>query len=205
MIDHNTLNAANESAMVVALAAVRQSVLQRATALLGDRSPLPFTEQFDALPAVSALLMTSLEELKVAEEELRTQNTLLLEQRAGIDQRAQRYHALFLNAPMAALVTDTTGTIHEANFAAGRLLRRGVGALEQKPIHALVPANARETFRREFARFSPANGVADWRFMVGRVGDLPVQVSARVELVPRAGRNGADGLYWLLTPLDTGG
>ena len=194
----------NENPMVVAVARVRQSVLQRATSLISGASPLPLTEQYDALPNVSALLMTSLEELKVAEEELRQQNSLLVEQRAGIDRRVHRYQQLFLEAPVASLVTDRLGTIQEANTAAGRLLRRDRVRLEQKPLTALIPTNARDTFRRELARLTD-DGVTDWHLTLSRVGDVPIEVSAAVQKIDGVGRTGSSGLYWVLRPIALNG
>src|SRR3954463_83517 len=66
-----------------ALVRCRQTVLTRANELLDATTDVPFSERFDALPAITGLLMTSLEELKVAEEELREQNTALLAKQAG--------------------------------------------------------------------------------------------------------------------------
>jgi PAS domain S-box-containing protein len=205
MLDQKTPMEEGGFEMVTALSAVRQSVLQRATALIGGTSDLPFTEQFDALPAVSALLMTSLEELRVAEEELRDQNALLQEQRAGIDQRLRRYRQLFVHAPVPAMITDPTGTVQEANALAGKLLRRDPSLLEQKPIQALVPKDDRENFRRQFARISPEDGVTDWRLTLTRVGDVPVHVTACVQFVDGAGKSGSAALYWVLRVLDANG
>jgi len=68
---------------VGAIARCRYLVLQRADELLRDQSSAPKVQQADTLPGVSALLMTSLEELKVAEEELRVQNSVLESQRSS--------------------------------------------------------------------------------------------------------------------------
>ena len=74
-----------------ALVHCRRSVLQRATTLLEGPADIPFVERFDAIPSLSALLTTSLEELKVAEEELRVQNSVLEAQRATVDDRVRHY------------------------------------------------------------------------------------------------------------------
>jgi PAS domain S-box-containing protein len=188
--------------MVSALAECRHTVLRRATNLLTPAN-IPFTEQFDALPSVSALLMTSLEELKVAEEELRQQNERLLQQRAAVDSRLDHYRRLFLHAPAAAFVTDTFGNIHEANLAAAALFRREANHLDGKPIQALLPSETREAFRRQLARLSVENAdVRDWRLVFQRVGDVPIPVNATVHFVPGLGRTGAGALYWMLRVAD---
>lgn len=207
MLDQVTMNSsvagqAVGSDMVSALAQCRQSVLKRATTLLTP-ADIPFTEQFDALPSVSALLMTSLEELKVAEEELRQQNNLLLQQRAAIDSRLEHYRRLFLHAPAAAFVTDAFGNIQEANLAAAALFRREANHLDGKPIQALLPSESREAFRRQLARLSAENtDVRDWRLVFQRVGDVPIPVSAAVHFVPGLGRTGSGVLYWMLRVAD---
>jgi PAS domain S-box-containing protein len=173
-------------------------ILQRATTLMHSPSDLPFAEQYDALPGVSALLSSSLEELRVAEEELRQQNNLLIAQRAAVDERVHHYRQLFLHAPVPAFITDSYGTIREANIAASRLFRREFAQLEQKPLQVLIPVAARENFRRELARVSPEDGVSDWRFVVQRVGDVSIRVSAAVTAVPELGKDGRPLLYWSL-------
>ncbi len=203
MLDQQSLMSDGDSPMIAAVSTVRQSVLQRATALIGGATLLPFAEQFDALPSVSALLMTALEELRVAEEELRQQNAELLMQRAGTDARARRYQRMFAESPAAALLTDSVGTIIEANIAAGALVRRTVDALVRKPVAALVPSAAREEFRRQLTRISSDDGVTDWRFTLARVGHVAIDISACVRFVDGVGRSGAGALYWALRPVAT--
>jgi PAS domain S-box-containing protein len=198
MAESNSENALDESGLVFALNQARTAVLQKATSLMRPSAPIPFAEQFDALPSVSALLMTSLEELKVAEEELRQQNTLLHAQRAEVDERVFYYRQLFLHSPAPAIVTDLQGAIQAANRAAGLLFRREADLLVNKPLQALMPTENREVFRRQLARLSTDDGVADWGLVLHRVGDVPVRVSASVQFVPGVGRLGSGALYWLL-------
>ena len=105
---------------VGAIARCRHFVLKRANELLRDQSGIPVVERADTLPGVSGLLMTSLEALKVAEEELRVQNTLIESQRAATDNRVRHYRQLFLYAPSPTFITDIYGTIQEANLEAAR-------------------------------------------------------------------------------------
>src|SRR5262249_31034035 len=80
--------------------------------------------QTHAAPAAGMLeksmteLLTTLEEHRVAEEELRTQNEELVQTREAAETQRQRYQELFEFAPDAYLVTDAEGMIQEANRAA---------------------------------------------------------------------------------------
>jgi len=184
--------------IVLSLSRGRYAVMARASALL-TTSQLNHDGSSDTdVQAVSGLLMTALEELKVAEEELRVQNATLEAQRAGVDERTRHYRQLFLDAPVAGLVTDVHGTILEANAEAGAMLRREPRHLERKPIAVLIPVEARDVFRQQLSRLSPEEGVRAWRFPIGRAGHVPLEVCATVKLIPDLGptRNGL--LYWAL-------
>jgi PAS domain S-box-containing protein len=185
-----------------AIARCRYIVLKRADEILGDRPGIPVVERADALPNVSALLMTSLEELKVAEEELRLQNSVLEAQRAGVDERVRHYRQLFMYSPAPAFVTDVYGTIQEVNRSAANLFRREARNLERKPLVTLLAAEHREEFRRQLPRAATA-GVRDWRLVVKRLGDLPLEVHATVQLVPGLGATGSGLLYWMLAIRET--
>jgi PAS domain-containing protein len=181
-----------------ALVHCRRTVLLRATTLLDGPADIPFVERFDAIPSLSALLMTSLEELKVAEEELREQNERLLEQRSAIEEHTRYYRQLFLHAPTPAFVTDFYGTIQESNLAAAKLFRREANHLERKPLAALLAPDRREAFRRQLKLITNTDGVRDWALTMLRVGDVPVAVHAAVEVVPNIGATKSGMLYWML-------
>lgn len=187
-----------------AIARCRYIVLKRADEILRDQSGsgVPVVERADALPNVSALLMTSLEELKVAEEELRLQNSLLEAQRAAVDDRIRHYRQLFMYSPAPTFVTDVYGTIQEVNHAAARLFRREAKHLERKPLATLLSAEQREEFRRQLPRATAGDGVRDWRLVIKRVGDLPLEAHATVQLVPGIGPTGSGVLYWMLSISD---
>ena len=189
--------------MVTVLARSRYGLLERANALLSASETPPALEHADALPGIASLLMTALEELKVAEEELRAQNALLEQQRADVDERVRYFRQLFLYTPAPAIITDVYATIRDVNLAAARLLRRDAKHLDRKPIVSLMPANRREEFRRQLARAALADDVLDWRITLNRTGDIPVDVHAHVSLVPDVGATGRGMLYWLLRVADT--
>jgi PAS domain S-box-containing protein len=181
-----------------AIARCRYIVLKRADELLRNESAIPVVERANAAPIVSALLMTSLEELKVAEEELRVQNSMLEAQRAAVDERVRHYRQLFLYSPAPTLITDLYGTIREVNLAAANLFRREARYLERKPLGLLLASEYREEFRRQLSRVTIGEGVRDWRLVIKRLGDLPLEAHAMVQLVPGIGETGSGMLYWQL-------
>src|SRR5579885_2421493 len=80
-----------------ALALGRQTMLVRANEILGAGDG--DARRDEAVPALAGLLMSSLEELKVAEEELREQNAALTERRAMDERRTQYYRQMFQYIP----------------------------------------------------------------------------------------------------------
>ncbi len=180
-----------------ALARCRHTVLTRASEVLDGSSDCPPAHRADALPAVTGLLMTSLEELKVAEEELREQNALLGAARAAEDERLFHYRNLFLHSPLPVLITDLYATILETNLAASELFRREGRYLERKPMAALVEVGQRDAFRKQVSRLAADSMVTDWRLVLHRMGDTPVEVRATVSVVPLLGATSSGVLYWL--------
>ncbi|HEY7393284.1 MAG TPA: PAS domain-containing protein [Gemmatimonadaceae bacterium] len=191
--------ALESTTMIDAVARCRYAILTRAHALLNDTDVTHDQPPAETVRGLSGLLMTSLEELKVAEQELRAQQATLVAQREGIDARTHHYRELFLHTPAPALVTDTMGTIHEANIAAGRLFRRPSDELERTAIPSLLPRDDRDEFRRQLSRFSARDGVRDWRLTIHRVGDLPLIAHATVQFVPDLGPSSSGVLYWLFS------
>lgn len=94
-------------------------------------------------------LVNAVEQLQVAEEELRVQSEALSEVRDDLERERQRYQELFDFAPDAYLVTDAAGTIREANVAAARLLGIPRTYLAGKPLINFVDADARRAFRTQ--------------------------------------------------------
>ena len=190
------------TATIDALARCRYTILTRASALLNDDGTTRNPQEPDAVRGLSGLLMTSLEELKLAEQELRAQNATLAAQRAGIDERTRHYHTLFLHTPAPAVITDSAGAIREANLAAARLFRRDANLLEQTTLGALLPREDRDEFRKRLKRFAEFDGVCDWRLTISRLGDVPMGVHAAVQHVPGLGPSASGVLYWLFSPPD---
>jgi PAS domain S-box-containing protein len=104
---------------------------------------------------------TSLEELRVAEEELVAQSDQLELYRQELEDQRRRYLDLFDFAPDAYVVTDAFGKILEANQAAGRLFGLSVKHLVGKLLALFVADTDRGAFRTALTRLAgPEDGEA---------------------------------------------
>ncbi|HVX38042.1 MAG TPA: PAS domain-containing protein [Gemmatimonadaceae bacterium] len=187
-----------------ALARCRQTVLARASQVLDSDTLQAGPQRPEKLQDLVALLMTSLEELKVAEEELREQNDRLRSQRVAIDERLRHYHMLYLHAPEPSIVTDLYASILELNYAAAELFRREAQYLERKPLASLVAPESRDAFRRQLLHFPVDDATRQWPLVLRRMGDVPVTVRATVRRVPDLGTTRSGILYWVLEPQPVG-
>lgn len=184
------------------IAARRQRVIARANALFAAEREIPFVEQFDAVPQLSALLVSALEGLKSAEDDIALQAKAFEEQRAAVERKRRHYEQLFEHAPAAMFVTDLYGTIQEVNRAAVQLMKRDARHLDRKSIASLMLASERSLFRDRLQRLAVAEGVEDWRFVLQREADRPIEVTAAVRLVPGVGHTGNGVLQWLVRPVE---
>lgn len=146
---------------------------------------------------LSAQLFANIEQLQIAEEELRQQNEELERSRLLLEYAQSRYQELFEFAPDAYLVTDLFGSIRELNRAASALLGVTGGYGPGKPLVSFVHPGQRTMVRTMISTFSGGGGAATWDFdLVGRDGvDIPV--SARiVRSQPEVGQSA--GLLWII-------
>jgi PAS domain-containing protein len=104
----------------------------------------------------------TLEELQVAEEELRQQNDELLAARQAVEAEHVRYQTLFDLAPDGYLVTDANGIIQEANRAAVALLAVSQEELIRKPCILFVAEEDRSAFHMQLLRLRQVQRVQDW-------------------------------------------
>ena len=128
-----------------------KSLGERVSMLL-HRAHSNLSEDPELLPEALEELGVSLEELRVSQEVLHEQNQELLEAHAALELERQRYQELFEFAPDGYLITDTESKIHEANQAAGLLLKVLPEYLIGKPLIVFVPKHLRKAFRSELHR-----------------------------------------------------
>ena len=113
-------------------------------------------------------ISTALEELQVAEEELRQQNSELADARALVEAERQRYQELFEFAPDGYLVTDGYAMIREANRAAAALLNVSQQFLVGKPLSNFIPSKERRAFRSQLNRLQQLERLQDWEIRLCR-------------------------------------
>lgn len=94
------------------------------------------------------LLQQAIAEISISLEELHQQNEELITTRHLVEAEHQRYHDLFNFAPDGYLVTDITGIIKEANYAAANLLNVRQSYLIGKPMPVFVHQTQRRKFRQ---------------------------------------------------------
>ncbi|MHC5738781.1 hybrid sensor histidine kinase/response regulator [Nostoc sp.] len=94
------------------------------------------------------LLQQAITEISISLEELQQQNEELIATRYLVEEERQRYYDLFNFAPDGYLVTDATGIIQEANYAAAKLLNMRQSYLIGKPMAVFVHQTERQKFRQ---------------------------------------------------------
>jgi PAS domain S-box-containing protein len=92
-------------------------------------------------------LALTVEQLTVAEEELRAQNDELERGRALLNSEHARYRELFEHAPVPYVVTDKHGAVTDANHAALDFLHCRFDRLRGKPLVVFVHEVSRRRFR----------------------------------------------------------
>ncbi|HEY4131258.1 MAG TPA: PAS domain-containing protein [Gemmatimonadaceae bacterium] len=164
----------------------------------------PVVDSPELRSSAMGLLVASLEELKVAEEELQEVNARLNAHRQITENETQHYRRLFLCAPYPAFITDTRATVLEVNYQAAAFFGHETQYLERKPLAVLVAEQNRHEFRREFSRLSPDRPISDWNITFRRTRNVPVTMSAAVSIVRDPGGSRADLLFWALREILAG-
>jgi PAS domain S-box-containing protein len=104
------------------------------------------------------------EELLVAEEELRAQTEVLQSSQMAIAAQQQRYQDLFEFAPDAYLVTTVDGMIQEANRAATQQIGLAARFLIDKPLSVFVVPEQRMMFREKLTKLVDTTDCQEWEF-----------------------------------------
>ncbi len=152
--------------------------LLRRVAVLHERANQG--ESAELLEQAFTELSVTVEELRVAEEEIRQQADELQGTYLLLEAERQRYRDLFDFAPDGYLVTDGLGVLREANQAAARLLNRPVDFVLGKPLAVYVSAKHVGQFRRELARVAEGNQVRVWETCLEAKGGQLTDVECTV-------------------------
>jgi PAS domain S-box-containing protein len=142
-------------------------------------------------------LIQTLEELSVADEELRQQNEELERSRDDLARERKKYYELFDFAPDAYLVTDSRGSIIEANVAATHLLGVPSHFLLGKPLTVFFEETAKRGYRHQLDRLCGVDRIDDWEIaLIPRNGDA-ISVSVSVGRVAARDKS-ISGYRWIL-------
>jgi PAS domain S-box-containing protein len=137
-------------------------------------------------------LEAGLQEIEALWEELRLRADELASER-------QRYSEFFEYAPDAYLVTDSHGTVRDANRAAAELLGVAARSLAGKPLANYVHEDSRRDFRTHVVRASaqPDGEVSAWRGALQGPDGRSLPAQFRVRAMPVAD-GGLAPLCWLV-------
>lgn len=164
--------------------------LARRAAFAGTTDPLLLAESL-------ITLSSTVEELRVSEEELHRQHHNLAASRELIEMERLRYQELFNDAPDAYLITNPDGVIREANRAAAVLLGVPASTLLGKPLVVFVPEEDRRGFRTQLPWLFETERLDGWeiRLVPRRKSPIPVEITV-APVRDAAGRG--TGLRWLI-------
>ncbi len=159
------------------------------------------TEQRADWGAILEELARILEELHVAAEELYQQNEELVGTRQAVEADRHRYRELFEEVPESYLVTDSAGTIREANRLAARLFGLCQEFLVGKPLVVFVAPDDRLAFHAHLTRMQAAllatAGTQTLQLRLQPRGGIPFPAALTVGDVQDAGGH-VIGLRWLV-------
>lgn len=142
-------------------------------------------------------LRVMLEELHLAEAELRFRQEELLQARRIAEQERRRYRDLFEFAPDGYLTTGLDSKIEEANQAAANLLNAPRQQLMGELLMSFVPLQQRPTFRSMLNQLPTIGRLQEWEIELTGRSQRVFNAAVTVEVV-RNEPGYPTGLRWLL-------
>lgn len=143
------------------------------------------------------ILQTSLEELHVAEEDMRQQHEAVAVAQQAVMRAHQQYQQLFDLDPDEHLVTDSRGLIQEANQAAAARLGVSQERLVGLPLAIFVPREERRVFRTQLATLAPTPCRQTWEGRLQPRRQPPFAAELTVAVIPDP-QSERVRLLWLL-------
>jgi diguanylate cyclase (GGDEF)-like protein/PAS domain S-box-containing protein len=140
------------------------------------------------------IITEAFEQLNIAIEELLAASEELKVTRTAVEQERQRYQDLFEFAPDAYLVTNTLGTIQEANHAAAMLLNVHQKYLVGKPLIIFIAQQDRQSFSSQMTSFQE---LLTWELNLKPRGEKPFPVIIKASAVYES-QGKQVGWRWLL-------
>ncbi|MEH1949643.1 MAG: ATP-binding protein [Nostoc sp.] len=166
-----------------------ETLRSRVTGLVQKTISEPYSEQELTAEAFEELQIT-LEELKIASEELQAT-------RIVIEKERQRYHELFHFAPDGYLVTDTFGTILEANRAATLHLNVLQRFLIGKPLLTFIAQSDHQAFFNYLTQLQQLDRGGEWEVCLQPREKICFDVALTVVTV-RNEKDKVVALRWLM-------
>jgi PAS domain S-box-containing protein len=141
-------------------------------------------DDIDLFPEAIEELGSALEELRVSEEQLRSQADEAASTRRLLEDERRRYRELFELAPFPYLITDRVGVIREANRRACAALRVQRRFLIGRPMITYLPTDDRRSFRDLLRRLDEGEPHGDVQLRFEPRGDgAPLMATAAVSTV----------------------
>ncbi|MFN6562306.1 MAG: putative bifunctional diguanylate cyclase/phosphodiesterase [Nostoc sp. ChiSLP01] len=140
------------------------------------------------------IITEAFEELHTTVEEILTLSQELQLTRAALDKERRRYQDLFEFAPGAYLVTNTAGTIEEANHAAATLLHVHQKHLVGKPLILFIAQQDRQLFS---SQMNNSQQLLNWEINLQPRGVKSFPASVRLSAVYDENKEQI-GWRWLL-------
>ena len=177
---------------VTPLALQRQRLLQHAGDVIGrDASTIEAAD----ITRLSQTLLTALELLKVADDELREERLMSAMIQAGQDIRIAHLDALFKLAPAALCLTTSDTMIRETNVAGTRMFGVDAYTLGGTRISEMVPRDQVATFKEKLALAIEVGSVDAWSFMLQLKRSAAATVCATMHVIDDAAVGGR-ALFW---------
>ena len=196
--DQQTLNSSSF------LAGYRQALLREAAGVLLEPAADDAQFKVEAYPRLAAMLSSAIEQLRVADDELQRRDHDARLREEEWSRRVARERLLFEESPAVLVVTDTAGTILDANKALRDLLDCDAQRIDRMALAEFIPRDERQAFRNGLTHVLAATRVDDWRFRLVPRRHVAVEVSAAVGIVDCANRlAGTAALCWYLRPSAT--
>lgn len=166
------------------------------TALHRDAQQFPSNHSQQLITTLQELSL-AVEELHVAEEELVAQTEQLATAQHMAEAERQRYQDLFDFAPDGYLITDLSGVVQEANYAAASLFNLERQYLIGTLLATLVPLPDRTTFRTLLNQIASSPQIKGWELTMQRRRADVITVAVTVKTVKNV-QGDAVAIRWQL-------
>ncbi|MCC6727864.1 MAG: PAS domain S-box protein [Chthonomonadales bacterium] len=161
------------------------------------RRAVASSDEPETLELAFTELDTTIEELRVANQELHARVEEPAQSRLPVEAERARYERLLEFAPDAYIVTDGAGVIREANRAAAALLSVDERRLLGKPLLVFVKPSERQSVRSLLAQAGRAGRREEATVRKRPRHSDRITASVSVDVPPRA-PGGRTTLLWLL-------